>query len=126
MLADGFYEWQRQNDHKRPFYISLASGEPFALAGLWEQWKDKQSDATLQTATLITTEASDFMAQLHHRMPVVLQPDAADEWLSGSTELLDSLSERAPRLRAWPVDKRVNNARNQGEGLIDAVGDAIR
>ena len=126
VLADGFYEWRRQNDHKTPFYISLASGEPFALAGLWEQWKDKQSDTTLQTATLITTAADDFMAQLHHRMPVVLQPEAADEWLSGSTELLDSLSERAPALQAWPVDKRVNNARNQGEDLVDAVGDVIR
>lgn len=126
VLADGFYEWQRQNDHKTPFYISMESGQAFALAGLWEQWKDKQSDTTLETATLITTAADDFMAQLHHRMPVVLQPEAADDWLSGSTQILDSLSEHAPPLQAWPVDKRVNNARNQGEDLVAPVGDVIR
>ena len=126
VLADGFYEWQRQNDHKTPFYITLASGEPFALAGLWEQWKDRQTETTLQTATLITTAADDFMAQLHHRMPVVLDSGAADDWLSGSTELLDSLSRHAVPLQAWPVDRRVNNARNEGEDLIGAVGDVIR
>ncbi len=126
VLADGFYEWQRGNDGKTPFYISLASGEPFALAGLWEQWKDRQSDDVLQTATLITMEASDFMAPLHHRMPVVLQPETAEEWLSGSTELLDSMTERMPALQAWPVDRRVNNARNEGADLIDVAGDVLR
>ena len=126
VLADGFYEWQRGNDGKRPFYISLASGEPFALAGLWEQWKDKRSDDVLQTATLITMEANDFMAPLHHRMPVVLQPETADEWLAGSNDLLDSVAERIPDLQAWPVDKRVNNARNEGADLIDVAGDVLR
>ncbi len=126
VLADGFYEWRRQDDVKTPYYISLASGEPFALAGLWEQWKDRNDDTTLQTATLITTAANDFMAKLHHRMPVVLQPKMADEWLSGSTDMLDSLSGRVPALQAWPVDRRVNNARNEGEKLIEVGGDVIR
>ena len=126
VLADGFYEWQRQNDKKTPHFISLASGEPFALAGLWENWKDRESDETLQTTTLITMAANDFMTPLHHRMPVILQADTADEWLAGSTDLLDSIAERTPRLRAWPVDRRVNNARNEGEELIDASGDIIR
>jgi len=126
VLADGFYEWQRQNDSKTPYYISLANGEPFALAGLWENWKDKQSDASLQTTTLITMAANDFMTPLHHRMPVVLSPDTADEWLSGSADLLDDIAAKTPPLRAWPVDKRVNNARNEGEKLIDAAGDILR
>ncbi len=126
VLADGFYEWQRGNDGKTPYYISLASDEPCALAGLWEQWKDRQSDDVLETATLITMEANDFMTPLHHRMPVVLQPETADEWLAGSTELLDSIAERMPALQAWPVDKRVNNARNEGADLIDVAGDVLR
>ena len=126
VLADGFYEWQRVDDTKTPHYISLASGEPFALAGLWENWKDRESDATLQTTTLITMAANDFMTPLHHRMPMILQADTADEWLAGSNDLLDGISERTPRLRAWPVDRRVNNARNEGAALIDASGDIIR
>lgn len=126
VLADGFYEWQRQGDGKVPHYISLASGEPFALAGLWEIWKDKENDESLQTTTLITTAANDFMTPLHHRMPVVLGPDTADDWLAGSNDLLDNVAERTPPLQAWPVDRRVNNARNEGDELIEAAGDIVR
>ncbi len=126
VLADGFYEWQRQEDHKVPYFISLASGEPFALAGLWEHWKDKQSGDSLQTTTLITTAANEFMAPLHHRMPVVLEPGSAGEWLAGSNDLLDDIADRTPPLQAWPVDRRVNNARNEGEELIEVAGDIVR
>ena len=125
VLADGFYEWRRDNDTKTPYFISLASGGPFALAGLWESWTDKESGESLQTTTLITTEANEFMQSLHHRMPVVLQADAAGEWLAGSAEPMEQAAERTPKLQAWPVDRRVNNARNEGEELIDAAGDVL-
>ncbi|MCH9694010.1 MAG: SOS response-associated peptidase [Gammaproteobacteria bacterium] len=125
VLADGFYEWRREGEAKTPYFISLASGEPFALAGLWENWTDKSSGDSLQTTTLITTEANDFMQPLHHRMPVIVQRDTADEWLSGSTEFLEQAADRAPALQAWPVDRRVNNARNESEVLIDPAGDII-
>ena len=126
VLADGFYEWHREGDVKIPHFISLASGEPFALAALWENWKDKNSDESLQTTTLITTAANEFMQPLHHRMPVILQSETADEWMSGSNDFLASAAERSPALRAWPVSRRVNNARNQGEDLIDADGEIIQ
>ncbi|MBT8103845.1 MAG: SOS response-associated peptidase [Gammaproteobacteria bacterium] len=126
VLADGFYEWRRENDGKTPYYISLSSGEPFALAGLWENWKDKESGESLQTTTLITMEANEFLQPLHHRMPVVLEAQAVDEWLSGSVDLLESAAERTPELTAWPVDRRVNNARNEGAELIEAAGDILR
>jgi len=125
VLADGFYEWRRQNDAKTPYFISLAGGEPFALAGLWENWADKQTGESLQTTTLITTAANDFMQPLHHRMPVILQTQAANEWLAGSAGPLEQAAERTPKLRAWPVDRRVNNARNEGEALIEPAGDLI-
>ncbi len=125
VLADGFYEWQRGDDsRKTPYFISLASGEPCALAALWEQWKDRQTDEVLQTTTIITMQANDFMNALHHRMPVVLQPDTATDWLSGSMDLLDDIA--VPELQAWPVDRRVNNARNEGEDLVEAAGDILR
>ena len=127
VLADGFYEWRRTGDTKTPYFISLANGEPFALAGLWESWKDKDSGDLLQTTTLITTDANDFMRPVHHRMPVIVQSDTADEWLSGSAqESLQHVLERTPSLQAWPVDRRVNNARNEGETLIDVAGAVIR
>lgn len=126
VLADGFYEWHREGDVKIPHYISLSSGEPFGLAALWESWTDKVSGESLNTTTLITTAANDFMQPLHHRMPVILQSETANEWMSGSNEILENVTELMPALQAWPVDRRVNNARNQGEDLIVADGDVIR
>ncbi|MCO4811063.1 MAG: SOS response-associated peptidase [Gammaproteobacteria bacterium] len=126
VLADGFYEWRREVDVKTPHFISLASGEPFALAGLWENWTDKKSGESLQTTTLITTAANDFMTPLHHRMPVILEAGTAGEWLAGSADLLDNVAAITPALQAWPVDRRVNNARNEGEELVGAVGDILR
>ena len=126
VLADGFYEWHRDGDVKIPHYISLNSGEPFGLAGLWENWTDKESGESLQTTTLITTAANEFMQPLHHRMPVLLQTESANEWLAGSSDFLVDVADRMPALRAWPVDRRVNNARNQGEELIEADGEILR
>lgn len=126
VLADGFYEWHREGDVKIPYYISLSSGDAFGLAALWESWTDKESGDSLNTTTLITTAANEFMQPLHHRMPVILQPPTADEWMSGSTEYLEKAADRTPELRAWPVDRQVNNARNQGADLIVADGDSIR
>ena len=126
VLADGFYEWRREGDSKTPYFISLASGEPFSLAGLWENWTDKESGDSLQTTTLITTAANDFMAPLHHRMPVVLESNSAGEWLAGANDLLDDVAAITPPLQAWPVDRRVNNARNEGADLINAAGEVLR
>jgi putative SOS response-associated peptidase YedK len=125
VLADGFYEWHRDGDVKIPHYISLKSGEPFGLAALWESWTDKNSGESLNTTTLITTAANDFMQDLHHRMPVILQTESASDWLSVSSNYLEDAIDRTPALRAWPVDRRVNNARNQGEELITFDGEII-
>ena len=125
ILADGFYEWRKEADGKTPYFISLASGEPFAFAGLWEDWHAKDSDDSLQSTAIITTAANDFMSQLHHRMPVVLQQDAADRWLAGDDEVLAEAGESSPAFRAWPVDRRVNNARNEGQELVEAAGETL-
>ncbi len=122
VLADGFYEWRKEGSAKTPYLIGLASGEPFALAGLWENWTDKETGEHVQSATLITTSANEFMKDLHHRMPVVLQPERADIWLAGDDKLIETASKETPPLKAFPVDRRVNNARNEGEELIEAVG----
>ena len=125
ILADGFYEWHTEGGVKVPYYISLKSGAPFAFAGLWENWESKESGESLQTATIVTTAANEFLAKLHHRMPVVLETDGADCWMGGDTELLDRVSEVTPELRAWPVDRTVNNARNESPELIDPAGDPV-
>jgi putative SOS response-associated peptidase YedK len=125
VLADGFYEWHREGEVKVPYFISLASGEPFAFAGLWENWKSRESEETLQTTTIVTTAADDYLSRIHHRMPVVLEPDRADRWLGGDMELLDEVTSHPPRFRAWPVDRKVNNARNESSELVDPAGETL-
>lgn len=125
ILADGFYEWRKESDAKIPYYISLASGDPFGFAGLWEDWHAKDSDDSLQSAAIITTAANEFMSSLHHRMPVVLEKESADRWLKGDERVLSELTKKSPVFQAWPVDRRVNNARNEGGELIEPAGDIL-
>lgn len=122
VLADGFYEWRREGDVKTPYFISLASGSPFGLGGVWENWHDRESDDSVQTTALITTEANAFMRPLHHRMPMILETDAANDWLGGDNTMLETAADKSPPLRAWPVERRVNNARNEGDELINPDG----
>ncbi|MDZ7644428.1 MAG: SOS response-associated peptidase [Woeseiaceae bacterium] len=125
VLADGFYEWHTAGDKKIPWFISAASGEPFAFAGLWESWNDPASDEPLRTATILTTAASPFMEQLHHRMPVIVAPAQSASWLDGDDDAVAGAIAAMPKMRAWPVSRTVNNARNEGAGLIDADGEAL-
>ncbi len=125
VLADGFFEWRREGDVKTPYFIALASGEPFALGGLWESWHDTESGDAIQSTALITTEANDYLRTLHHRMPMILEADAANDWLGGDKNMLETAAANSPPLRAWPVDRRVNNARNQGEDLIEPDGETL-
>lgn len=125
ILADGFYEWHTEDGAKIPYFISLASGAPFAFAGLWENWQSKETGEVLQTTTIVTTAANEFLSQLHHRMPVVVEPDNAQRWLGGNTEFLVEYADNSPAFRAWPVDRKVNNARNEAPDLTEPVGDEL-
>ena len=78
--ADGFYEWRRDSAGKRPVRITLASGEPFAFAGLWETWQDPNGDPVI-SCTIITTEANELVQPIHGRMPVILPRELEALWL---------------------------------------------
>jgi putative SOS response-associated peptidase YedK len=119
ILASGFYEWRKEGTGKTPYYITTEDESPFAFAGLWERWDSNDSDESLQTTTIITVDANEFMQVLHHRMPIILKAEGADRWLSGDDGLIDNVAEITPPLKAWAVDRRVNNARNEGPELIE-------
>lgn len=125
VLADGFYEWHKEGSGKTPYFISLVDGSPFAFAGLWEHWQDKETDETLDSATIITTAANEFMTPLHHRMPITLDPARADLWMAGGDDIIVSAVQDALNLRAWPVGREVNNPRNEGVNLIASLGEGI-
>lgn len=122
--ADGFYEWRKDAGEKTPWYITTSSDEPFAFAGLWEDWTDKQTGESIQSATIVTTAANAFMADLHHRMPVILEPETARAWLQGEPDFVQEFNDAlCPSLQAWPVQRTVNKASNEGAELIIPDGD---
>jgi len=82
----GFYEWQvlsseTKKPKKQAHYISRSDGQVMTLAGLWTTWKDTDN-SLLQSCTIITIEATNKLAEIHHRMPVILERDSIDEWLA--------------------------------------------
>ncbi len=78
--ADGFYEWQRDGERKRPYFVRAKSGGPLAFAGLWETWTGPDGEE-METAAIVTTSANRLLAPIHERMPVIVPPDAFDLWL---------------------------------------------
>ena len=119
--ADGFYEWQRSAG-RRPVRITLASGEPFAFAGLWDTWRDPRGDL-VESCTIITTEANDLLQPIHDRMPVILPEDVEPLWLDGGMQdaaALASLLVPYPSeaMTTYEVSPLVNSAANDGPELI--------
>ena len=125
--ADGFYEWKTEGKVKQPHYISLKSGEPLAMAGLWESWR--HPDGTiLRTCCIITTTPNSLMEPIHDRMPVIIGPEQWHAWLTGSPEeVRDMLVPYTPEeMQAWPVNRRVSRALEEDAGLIDPMdGNAL-
>lgn len=82
ILADGFYEWQKQGGKAPsiPYRFQLADKKPFAFAGLWETWRSREGDE-LRTCTIITTSANAVVAPVHERMPVILDREHCWHWL---------------------------------------------
>ncbi|HVA07935.1 MAG TPA: SOS response-associated peptidase [Acidimicrobiales bacterium] len=126
--ADGFYEWRKTNKGgKEPHYFARVDGTPLAFAGLAEWWRDRSSpDAPpIYSCTIITTTASQDMDGIHDRMPVILNPDVFDVWLSpdneDTNELAALLRNRAGILTHYAVGPRVGSVKNNDATLIDRV-----
>jgi putative SOS response-associated peptidase YedK len=131
VLADGYYEWQRSGAVKQPFFISLAGGEPFGIAGLWESWRDPASGEPLESCCIVTTTPAPVISHVHDRMPVIVEPGDHAEWLDPSNQAVERLDRLLvpssnAGLRARPVSRRVNDARNQGADLVAPVERADR
>ena len=116
--ANGYYEWRAENGGKQPFFIRMAGSDLFSFAGLWSAWQGP--DGPVESCVIITTTAKEELADIHDRMPVIIEPDDYDAWLEEGGQ--DLLRPSAGEMEAYPVNRRVNNPRNQGEALIQPVG----
>ena len=117
VLADGFYEWKKEGAAKTPMYIQLNDGRPFAFAGLWDEWHAPDGapkGGVIKSCTIITTEPNALLATIHNRMPVILPPEAYDQWLTpGELPTIEAMSLLKPydaaQMKARPVSSRVNS-----------------
>ncbi len=136
--ADGFYEWQRIDDggggrssnRRQPYFLHLADEQPFAIAGLWASWRNRRKDTRVESCTLITVPANERVAEIHGRMPAILERQSIEAWLNPETPsstLLDLLQPcRADRIETRPVSALVNSPHNESAACVDSVTAAPR
>jgi putative SOS response-associated peptidase YedK len=137
IVADGYYEWQKQGKQKQPYFFHRRDDRPFAFAGLYEHWSGGAGAATIpsssttmkstpsgstpspwESCTIITTSANEFTQPIHDRMPVILQPADFLRWLDPQEKDRDRLESllrpyAGDDFVATPVSTHVNNPRHE-------------
>ncbi|HEX6469514.1 MAG TPA: SOS response-associated peptidase [Streptosporangiaceae bacterium] len=132
--ADGFYEWYELKvpegkPRKQPFFIHPRDGGVMAMAGLYELWRDPESDGEwVWTTTVITTAATDEVGRIHDRMPMIVEQKSWEAWLDPGLTDPDEVRRllepaMAGRMEAYAVSTAVNNVRNNGPTLIEPLPD---
>jgi putative SOS response-associated peptidase YedK len=124
VLADGFYEWQKRDGAKQPYYIRLKDERPFAFAGLWDRWGE--AARPIESCTIITTDANELLRPLHDRMPVIFDHEACQRWLDAANEDTMALQAllrpySAEEMLAYPVSTVVNSPRRDVPECIAAA-----
>jgi putative SOS response-associated peptidase YedK len=130
--ANGFYEWFGKAGSKQPYYFHLPSGEPFAFAGLYEIREDKDAPpgaGPYKSCTIITTEATESVRDIHNRMPLILKPEAYDAWLDPVNKepaKIEKMLETAcvRELKRYPVSRLVNRVENNSKECIEPIKDS--
>ncbi len=136
--ADGFYEWLKSGKAKQPFLIRLRQGQPFAFAGLWECWRDKDGQH-VESFTILTTQPNSVAGKIHNRMPAIVDPAHYEAWLDPKQQDPEALRSmlkpyHAEQMESFPVSSQINNPKNcidrppspaAREDLFDREGDSI-
>ncbi|WP_435067275.1 SOS response-associated peptidase [Haloplanus sp. C73] len=138
--ADGFYEWVNRDESTQPYRVAFEDGRPFAMAGIWSRWQPPTRQTGLgefgtgtvsdpepiDTFAIVTTEPNDLIADLHHRMAVILDPSEESTWLHGDIEDALACCDPYPAtdLTAHPVSTRVNDPSNDDPSLVQETTEA--
>lgn len=125
--ADWFYEWPVVDGEKQARAFSLKDDSPFAFAGLWDRWKDKETGEVLESFAIVTVEPNEWIAKYHDRMGVIIEPKNYQRWLEPGEvhslpfDLLRPYPEEG--MKSWRVSDKVGNTRNNWAELNEPVPD---
>jgi len=121
VLSDGFYEWKKINDKEKiPFRIKMEDDSLFAMAGIWDTWKDKEGNP-INSFAIITTSPNELMENIHARMPVIISKKDEEAWLNETdTDFLQSLLKPYPaqEMTAYSISKLVNYHKNDSPEIL--------
>ena len=120
--ATGFYEWRKMGKGKQPHLIKLLNDEVFAFAGLWETWHSPADNEVVESCTILTTSPNEMMAELHNRMPVIVDSNGYEQWLDPEQSVDEMLSPYPVELMiCHPVSTRVNSPKNDDPKCIEPL-----
>jgi putative SOS response-associated peptidase YedK len=126
MPASGYYEWEDTPSGKQPYYYTRRDGQVMTFAAIHDTWTDRATKVALRSCSMVITEPNAFVADMHDRMPVILEAKDFEQWERGDVEDAAALMKPAGEdvLQKWPVSKRVNSSRAADDDatLIEQVG----
>ena len=109
MVADGWYEWQQGTSAKQPYYHLSQDGSLLFFAGIWND----------DGACIVTRDAAEDLANIHHRQPLLLSKEALNKWLTPETAPGSFVTADQPMIDAYPVSQRVNKPSNNDPSLLE-------
>jgi putative SOS response-associated peptidase YedK len=123
--ADGFFEWKIEGKAKRPYFVHRKDRAPSAFAGLWESWMGPNGEE-IESAAIVTTDASPSIAHIHHRMPVMLEPEQFGPWLDThnvdaqmAAQMFRPLAD--DKVAAHEISERVNRVVNDTPDVLEPL-----
>ncbi|MBX4897457.1 SOS response-associated peptidase [Rhizobium bangladeshense] len=123
---NGFFEWKDihgTGKNKQPYAIAMKVGSAFALAGIWESWKD-ENGISMRNFAFVTCEPNEMMAEIHDRMPVILHREDYERWLSPEPDPNDLMRPfPAELMTIWTIGRGVGSPRNDGPEILEEVED---
>jgi putative SOS response-associated peptidase YedK len=123
--ASGYYEWLETAEGKQPYYFMRRDGQPLTFAGVHDSWRDRAAGRDIQSCAMVITAPNEFAAQVHDRMPVILEKHNFEQWLRGTPGEAAALMKPANEdvLVRRPVSKRVNSSKTAKDDptLIEEV-----
>lgn len=118
--VSGYYEWTGSKGNKQPHYFHQTNDQLLLMAGLWESWQNE--DTIVETCTILTMDSENHLKNYHHRMPVFLEKEQLDTWLTNPDPLDEIVAHvNTTSIQIYPVSKEVNNSRVDHPGLIQEL-----